>query len=305
MKNSAVLLEKKTVMVYNVIMDKASFEYLTEMRRTLNESSDPKAAVVGELKRLGYKPKLSETGVYADVGRGQKTMLSADACDISGAEHMAVLLSVARNARGMKKLCVRFHFKFGDGGDVDGGDNVFDGVSDMYAVRTLCGMNGDGFGYCYGTAFAGSMTFALSFVGGEITSASEYMQSVLNFSAEKYGVTLKVEGCEYTIVYYDSAKGESVLMDIERGALEADDLYRTEHDFAAIKVLPPIVNSALCVDRARAAAEYAVELTPQECSDEYAQYLAVLHGCIVCRRDGDGAAASEYDFLVKLIGVTA
>ena len=42
-----------------------------------------------------------------------------------------------------------------------------------------------------------------------------------------------------------------------------------------------------------------------ECSDEYAQYLAVLHGCIVCRRDGDGAAASEYDFLVKLIGVTA
>lgn len=304
MKNTAVLLEKKTVMVYNAIMDKASFEYLTEIRRTLSESSDVRADVVGQLQRLGYKPKSSASDVYVDVGRGQKTMLSADAGDVSRFEHLAVLLLVARNVRGMKKLGVRLHFKFGDG-DVDCDDKLFDGVSEIYAVRTVGGLRGGSFGHCYGTAFAGSMAFDCSFSGGDEPSAREYVESAARTAAKRSGVKLDIVGNAYTLVYYAAARGESALMEIERAALEADDAFRTEHDITATEVLPPIVNSALCVDRARAAAEYSVAVEPQERSDEYAQYLAAVNGCIVFIGDDDGAAEREYEFWVRLMGMTA
>lgn len=303
MKNNAVLLEKKTVMVYNAIMDKASFEYLTEIRRTLSESSDVRADVVGQLQRLGYKPKLSASDVYVDVGRGRKTMLSADASDGSEFEHMAVLILVARNVRGMKRLGVRIHFRFGT--DVDCDDKLFDGVSEMYAVRTLSEFFGEAFGYRYGTVFAGSMSFECSFAGGDEQSAREYVESAARTAAKRSGVKLDIVGNAYTLVYYDAARGESALMEIERAALEADDAFRTEHDITATEVLPPIVNSALCVDRARAAAEYSVAVEPQERSDEYAQYLAAVDGCIVFIGDDDGASEREYEFWVRLMGMTA
>ena len=286
--------------MYNVIMDNASFEYLTEIRRALRAGGDIQTVVIAQLKWLGYKPSICRSGVYVDVGRGTKTLLCADA-EGDDLRHTESLLAVARTLRKDKKARARLLFRMGEDSDcIESDDKLLADVCELYAVRTadIAGA----FGFTYGTAFIGCMTLDVTFDGVEAQKAAKTFAEFARGAAVRTGVSLEVADAEYTVSYYDTAKGESVLMQMERDANVVDDKLGTTHRITAKSVYPPIVNSALCVDRVRSVAgELAVEVKPMAVADAYAQYFAATCGCLVLQSGGNNAAELEYELYIGLI----
>lgn len=181
-------------------MDSMSINYLTETRRKLHALAElsgkeynTSAFIVGELKRLGYKPKTIGTGVYCDIGgRGARLAFRADidalpitentavtgcaafaatgamhACGHDG--HTANLLNIARILGGKSEVPLRLIFQFGEegiGGSqvmIDAG--VLDGVDEIYALHLCSELEVGKVGYCYGGMFAGTAEFDIEVKG--------------------------------------------------------------------------------------------------------------------------------------------
>lgn len=344
-ENIVVLLENKSDIVYNVIMDSMSLEYLIATRRKLHalaelsgEEYKTSAFIFDELKSFGYKPKKIATGVYCDVGKGSHRLaFRADidalpikekvavtgmgeyagnsamhACGHDG--HTANLLNVARILAKEKavKTPIRLIFQFGEegiGGSevmIEGG--VLDGVDEIYALHLCPELDVGKIGYCYGGMFAGACEFdvnvfgtashcAMREMGADAISASLQVAEVINGAADKLGLLLNLgkiaggsarnivaDACksEYTVRFYDSAKCEKFMIDAERALLASDDMFGTSHNLDTKAVYPPLVNSALCVDKARrAAGDRAVETAPRLTAEDFSNYLLRVPGCMV------------------------
>lgn len=207
-------------------MDEQSLQYLTSTRRKLHAMAELSGAeyntsafIVEELKRFGYKPKTIGTGVYCDVGRGNKRLaFRADidalpiaedvaatgmgecaangvmhACGHDG--HTANLLNVARIVGGKSDVPLRFIFQFDEevagGGAVMIANGVLDGVSDVYALHLCPELEQGKIGYCYGAMFAGCCEFDINYVGKSGHCASpeccaDAVRSAVNVASDAY-----------------------------------------------------------------------------------------------------------------------
>ncbi len=357
-------------MVYNVNMDSMSLSYLTETRRKLHalaelSGSEYKTSdfIFSELLRFGYKPKRIDTGVYCDLGRGNKRLafradidalpikenVQATHCDFAAEGsamhacghdgHTANLLNIARLMQGKTDTPLRFIFQYGEegiGGSlamIEGG--VLDGVDEIYALHLCPELEAGKIGYCYGGMFAGCVEFdckikgraahcAMPEKGANAVHASIDVAEAAFKAADRRGLLLnlgKITGgvarnviaaecvSEYTVRFYDQAKSEAVMIDIERALLAADDRYGVEHRLEVLSTYPPLINHALAVDKARkAAGERAVEMPPRNTAEDFSNYLLETTGCMVwlgTGRDGmrsplhsDTFAFDERDLLV-------
>lgn len=214
-------------MLYNVIMDSLSLQYLTETRRKLHALAELSGAeyktsafITEELKRFGYKPKSVGTGVYCDVGHGKgRLAFRADIdalpitedtaftgmadCAASGVMHAcghdghtANLLNVARIIGAKSKKPLRFIFQHDE--EVSGGSTamiesgVLDGVDEAYALHLCPELDAGTVGYCYGGMFAGCCEFDLEFFGKAAHCATpkqgaDAVRSAVETSAAVYG----------------------------------------------------------------------------------------------------------------------
>lgn len=338
-----VLLEKGRALVYNVIMDDMSLQYLTATRRKLHsiaelsgEEYNTSAFIVAELKKFGYKPKTIGTGVYCDIGKGGKRLAfradfdalplrentAVTGCDFAAEGnvmhacghdgHTANLLNIARIMQGKTSPALRLIFQFGEegiGGSqvmIDGG--VMDGVDEIYALHLCPELPAGKIGYCYGGMFAGTIEFdcvihgkaahcALPDEGNDAIKASIMVADTAFASAERNGLLLnlgKLSGgvarnviaaecvSQYTLRFYETAKSEAVIMDIERALIAADERYGTRHDLVTSAVYPPLINNALAVDKVRKLmGERAVEMPPRYTAEDFSNYILQTQGCMV------------------------
>lgn len=232
------------------------------------------------------------------------------ACGHDG--HTANLLNVARILGGKSKTPVRLIFQFGEegvGGSlamIDGG--VLDGVDEIYALHLCPELEQGKIGYCYGGMFAGCSEFDLIFAGrashcampekgADAIRAAVAVADAAYGSAKANGLLInlgKITGgacrnvvaaeskSEYTLRFYDMAKCEAVMMDIERAALKADDVFGTEHKLVSSAVYPPLINDALAVDKVRALmGDVCVAVEPRYTAEDFSNYLQKVGGCMV------------------------
>lgn len=324
-------------------MGNMSLQYLTQTRRKLHALAEvsgseykTSAFIVEELKRLGYKPKTVETGVYCDVGRGKRRLaFRADidalpicentdvtgmtdcaangvmhACGHDG--HTANLLNVARIVGAKSEVPLRFIFQFGEEGAggaermIEAG--VLDGVEEIYALHLCPELDEGKIGYCYGGMFAGCCEFDLDFegeachcampeLGADAVRASVMTAEGAYAAAHKHGLLInlgKISGgsarnivadrakSEYTLRFYDTAKCEQVMLDIERAALKADDALGTTHFIKSTAMYPPLINHALAVDKVRSIiADKCVAVPPRNTAEDFSFYLEKTPGCMV------------------------
>ncbi len=265
----------------------------------------PRLAFRADIDALPITENVAATG--ADFAAENGCM---HACGHDG--HTANLLNVARIVGGKSDVPLRFIFQYGEegvGGSrvmIDGG--VLDGVDEIYALHLSPELGEGKVGYCYGAMFAGCVEFdvgidgiashcAVPEKGANAVHAAIEAAAAAFASADKNGLLLnlgKITGgaarnivadkslSEYTLRFYDSAKSESVMLDIERALIAADDKYRTSHRLTTHTVYPPVVNHALCVDKVRAVmGEAAVATAPKNTAEDFSNYLLERPGCMV------------------------
>ncbi|MCH5165610.1 MAG: amidohydrolase [Clostridiales bacterium] len=232
------------------------------------------------------------------------------ACGHDG--HTANLLNVARIVGGKSKTPLRFIFQFGEEGE--GGsqvmidEGVLDGVSEIYALHLCPEIEQGKIGYCYGSMFAGCCEFDIDVTGkachcatpslgaDAVRASVEIAEKAFNV-AQNHGLLLnlgKVSGglvrnvvadsckSEYTLRFYDMAKCEAAMLDIERAALNADDAYGTNHTLISRGVYPPLINSALAVDKVRSVMKgRCIAVEPRYTAEDFSNYLLKITGCMV------------------------
>lgn len=232
------------------------------------------------------------------------------ACGHDG--HTANLLNVARIVGCDSKIPLRFIFQFDE--EVAGGSTVMiengalDDVDEIYALHLCPEIEIGKIGYCYGAMFSGCCEFNVNVAGkschcadgqngADAVKASVNIATQAYESANKHGLLInlgKIVGgaarnivagdckSEYTLRFYDMAKCESVLLDIERAAEKCDDEYRTSHGIESVAVYPPVINHAMCVDNVRKAmGERCVEVPARYTAEDFANYLLRVPGCMV------------------------
>lgn len=214
-------------------------------------------------------------------------------------------------------------------------EGVLDGVDEIYALHLCPELDAGKIGYCYGGMFAGCVEFdcnitgkashcAMPEKGANAVHAAIHVANAAFASADKHGLLInlgKVNGgvarnvvaaessSEYTIRFYDTAKSEAVMLDIERALLDTDELFGTTHRLDVNGVYPPLINHAIAVDKVRkVSGERAVEMPPRYTAEDFSNYLLEVTGCIVwlgTGRDGkrsplhsDTFAFDERDLLV-------
>lgn len=232
------------------------------------------------------------------------------ACGHDG--HTANLLNVARIIGGKSDVPLRFIFQFGEEG-IGGSermieDGVMDGVDEIYALHLCPELEEGKIGYCYGGMFAGCVEFDVTIrgtaahcatpeKGADAIGASLYAAAEVKKAAEREGLLInlgKISGgaarniiadeckSEYTLRFYDMAKAESVMMDLERALIKSDELFRTNHEIISSAVYPPLINDALAVDKIRMiAGDKAVEMQPRNTAEDFSNYLLKTRGCMV------------------------
>lgn len=232
------------------------------------------------------------------------------ACGHDG--HTANLLNVARIVGARSEVPLRFIFQFGEegiGGSermIEGG--VLDGVDEIYALHLCPELDEGKIGYCYGGMFAGCVEFDVNIngvsahcatpeKGADAIGASCFAAAELKKAAEDAGLLCnlgKISGgaarniiadrckSEYTLRFYDMAKAEGVMMDLERALIKSDGIFKTNHEIISSAVYPPLINDALAVDKVRMiAAERAVEMQPRNTAEDFSNYLQKARGCMV------------------------
>lgn len=266
-------------------------------------------------QRLAFRADIDALPMTEDVAATGMTDCAATgnvmhACGHDG--HTANLLNVARMIGGTSDVPLRFIFQFGEegiGGSqvmIDGG--VTDGVSEIYALHLCPELDEGKIGYCYGGMFAGCCEFdvevdgkashcAMPQLGADAVRASIAISDVAFRAAEERGLLLnlgKLSGgaarnivadkvkSEYSLRFYDMAKCEATMLDIERAALAADDKFGTSHRIISQAVYRPLINSAFAVDRVRSVMGAAcVEVEPRNTAEDFSNYLSEATGCMV------------------------
>lgn len=255
-------------------------QYVDFVKQQLKAFADTNMSfVAAELKRFGFKPKSVNGSVYCDIGRAKtRTAFYAELCDIC---QTSVLLCFAAELAKTEIIGVRLIFD----GEEDGELDLTDGVSELYSAALSADAPKGGMGCCYGEACAGRLEFSLRIIGGEWMGAC----AAVGQTAERYAIKCETggDGRGFAWRYFDKAKCESALLDVERLAERYDDENGTEHVLTVTKNYPPLKNDALCVDKVRHAAGDAVTLIPSsECSYAVSRYLDNICGCMVAVGDG-------------------
>lgn len=261
---------------------------LCELAELSENGSKVVQFVFEETKRLGFKPKKVDCGVSVDIGRGKRRL--AFFSDASALQAAILLAAIERTS----SSTIPLRFVFGAYGESSAREQgLLDGVVEAYAFKPCEELEVGKLGYCYGAACAGKTEFVMSptraekFDGDTAEKAAEYVTSVGKRSAQECGVSLdidKASGGEtiFTARYFDQAKGERVIMELERAALSSDDIFGASHDTAIEFVCPPVINHALSVDKVRSVAgDNAVEVEPSDGFDEFANILAHAPGCLI------------------------
>lgn len=232
------------------------------------------------------------------------------ACGHDG--HTANLLNVARILGGKSDVPVRFIFQFGEEGSggsktmIDGG--VLDDVDEIYALHLCPELDEGKIGYCYGGMFAGCCEFDLEFFGKaghcampelgadairaavdtayKAYAAAKDQGLLINLGKIAGGAVRNViadkSALEYTLRFYDMARCEKVMLDIERAAQNADDAYGTSHRITSTALYMPLINSAIAVDNVRRLMpERCVEVPPRNTAEDFSFYLSEVPGCMV------------------------
>lgn len=258
-----------------------------------------------DIDALPIKENTSVTGV--DFAADGCVM---HACGHDG--HTANLLNLARILKGKAPIPLRLIFQFGEegiGGSVtmiEGG--VLDGVDEIYALHLCPELEQGKVGYCYGGMFAGCVEFDVNISGvaahcatpekgADAIKAALDVAIVAKRSADSNGLLLnlgRITGgaarnivadsckCEYTLRYYDRAKSESVMLDIERALIKSDETYGTSHELYTQAVYPPLINNALAVDKVRAVmGDNAVPVPHRNTAEDFSEYLLRVPGCMV------------------------
>lgn len=233
------------------------------------------------------------------------------ACGHDG--HTANLLNVAR----ILAECdcanpLRFIFQFDEedcGGSldmIDGG--VLDGVSEIYALHLCPEIDMGNIGYCYGSMFAGCIEFDVLTRGisshcankecgaDAIAAAIDAVQSIEQSAIRNNALfnlgkitggnarNIVADSCkaECTLRFFDGGRGEAVIMDAERALTECDEKYSTTHDIKSLAVYPPLINTALAVDKVRAImGDIAISVAPRYTAEDFSNYLTHVPGCMV------------------------
>ena len=261
---------------------------LHELAELSENGSNVVRLVFDELKRLGFKPKKVDCGVTVDIGRGKRRL--AFFSDASALQSAILLAAIERTD--YPTIPLRFVFGASGEGSVRE-QGLLDGVVEAYAFKPCEELEVGKLGYCYGAACAGQAVFVSRPTCAEkldaetAEKAALYVTNVGKRSASECGVSLDVDKASdgetvYTARYFDQAKGERVIMELELAALASDDMFGATHDTAIEFVCPPVINHALSVDKARAAAgDDAVEVEPSDGFDEFANVLAYTPGCLI------------------------
>ncbi len=267
--------------------------------------------------RLALRADIDALPIKENVAvTGMKDYAAENAMHACGHDgHTANLLNVARILSENAKDCkvpLRLIFQFGEEG-IGGSavmieNGVLDGVDEIYALHVCPELEVGKIGYCYGGMFAGCCEFdinvfgtaahcAMRELGADAVASSLEVAGKINSSADKLGLLLNLgkigggaarnivaDSCksEYTLRFYDTSKCEKFMMDAERALLDADDRFGTTHKLDTISVYPPLINHALCVDKARkAAGDRAVEMKPRLTAEDFSNYLLHIPGCMV------------------------
>lgn len=268
-------------------------------------SGKNRLALRADIDALPIEEDVTFTGMSECKGKG-----AMHACGHDG--HTANLLNVARIVGAKSKTPVRFIFQHDE--EVAGGstamieNGALDGVDEIYALHLCPELDAGKIGYCYGGMFAGCCEFDVEFkgvsahcadpkLGADAIKASVRVAQEAYKAAEKRKLTICLgricggaarniisDGCksEYSLRFYDSALCEATMLDIERAALFADDELGVNHTVKSIALYPPLINDALAVDKVRSLmGEVCVPVPPRNTAEDFANYLAVVRGCIV------------------------
>ncbi len=243
------------------------------------DTADATAFVAAELKRFGFKLKTVNDCMYCDIGRAKSRI--AFYAELADTYQTTVLLCFAAELAANAIVGVRLIF---DGNTEDEHELVGE-VGELYSAAICGGVPSDGIGCCYGVAGAGILEFSLKVIGGKETDVYSSVGQI----AERYAIdcTTVGDGQSFVLRYFDKAKIESALLDIERIAQRYDDENGTEHALVVSKNYPPIKNDALCVDKVRQSAGDMVTLIRStECSYAVSRYLDKICGCMISVGDG-------------------
>ena len=234
------------------------------------------------------------------------------ACGHDG--HMAMLLSAAKAAASVRpEHTVRFLFQFGEEGGHGGAEKMIEGgaiegVDEIYALH-LCPelpigsvASGDG------ALFAGDVAFDIVFTGksshcADKAEGRDALAAAVHFYEKAQGVNAdcknntlfhigKLEGgtvrssvaasatAHCTLRYFDSAHVDTLMMRLERMALEADDFAGTEHRVLVRSVYPPLVNSPQALQAVRRVWQVE-EAKPRFTGEDFAFYLQKIKGAML------------------------
>lgn len=270
--------------------------------------------VGGGGNRLAFRADIDALPITENVAITGMKEYAADgvmhACGHDG--HVANLLNVARIVGGNSKVPLRFIFQSDE--EATGGSvalieaGVLDGVDEIYALHLCPELEESVIGYCYGGMFSGCCEFDVKTTGksghcAEPESGADAIRSALETAAAAFGSAnahgllinlgkltggsarnIIADTClsEYTLRFYDMSKCESVMLDIERAALKADDMYGTDHSIISVALYPPLINSALCVDKVRnVMPESCIAVSPRNTAEDFSNYLQHVSGCMV------------------------
>lgn len=264
--------------------------------------------------RLAFRADIDALPICEDVEATGMSDCAANgvmhACGHDG--HTANLLNVARIIGGKSDVPLRFIFQHDEeiaGGSVALIENgVLDGVSEIYALHLCPELDVGKVGYCYGGMFAGCCEFDISFAGisghcAEPQKCADAVRAAVTVAnkafalADTDGLLVNIgkisggyarnivsDGCttECTLRFYDTTRCEAFMIELERAALTADDLFGTRHDLTTVAVYPPLVNDALCVDKVRSImGDRCVAVPPRFTAEDFANYLEKMRGCMV------------------------
>ncbi len=266
-----------------------------------------------DIDALPMEENVSVTGMGDFAASG-----AMHACGHDG--HTANLLNVARILGGECKVPLRLIFQYGEedvGGSADMIEHgVLDGVDEIYALHLCPELDEGKIGYCYGGMFAGCLEFDIDVIGksshcavpergADAIRAAVQVADAAFAAAKRAGVLInlgKIYGgaarnivaasckSEYTLRFYDTAKCEAVMLDIERAALAADDKFGTDHKIISVTAYAPLINHALAVDTVRSVMDGKCELVPPRyTAEDFSDYLVDTTGCMVwlgVRKDG-------------------
>lgn len=264
----------------------------------------PRLALRADIDALPIKEDVAFTGVdFAAEG------CVMHACGHDG--HTANLLNVARIIGPKSDIPLRFIFQFGEEG-IGGSEAMIEGgvledVEEIYAIHMCPELDEGKIGYTYGAMFAGCVEFDVEFKGvsahcatpekgADAIRASIYAANKAFDAAKKHNLLInlgKIGGgaarniiadrclSAYTLRFYDMAKSEAFIMELERALIEADETFGTEHNLITSAVYPPLINHALCVDKVRyLMGDIAVPTEPRYTAEDFSNYINVVPGAI-------------------------